>query len=147
MKKPKLIIKNKTKKQHLKFLKLENKDYSFGLSSIIFLLLCLIVLFLIIHGSIFLIFSPRARRITNLSKVYILSIESWNAYFVLHTAVVQTLFYNNTFKMWDGKLSTYDFYYDFRDFTKEYILNNLTTSIDYDLGNYTEKYVSDLTKV
>lgn len=131
----------------IKYLKIKSKDFSFEFSKISTLLFLILLVFILIHSVIYISFRPKKRRITNLSKTYILSVESWNAYYTLHTAVIETLFYNNTFKMWDGKLSTYDFYFKHKEFTKRYILDNFTESLEFDLGNYTEKYRGDLSTV
>lgn len=137
----------KDSKKNLKKIKLDKSSSPFGFSSILCQIIALMVFLMLIHGGFFLIFSPKLRRITNLSKIFIMSVESWNAYYTLHVAMIETLFYNNTIKMWDGELSSYDFYYQHREFTKEYILDNFTRSFEYDLGNFTEKYRSDMTTV
>lgn len=146
--KPRSVLKSqRDSKQKMKNIKLDKSTAAFGFSSIFCQIVALLLFCLSVHGGFYLSFSPKARRITNLSKVFILSVESWNAYYTLHAAMLETLFYNNTFRMWDGKLTTYDFYYEHREKTKEYILENITRSLDYDLGNFTDKYRSDMTKV
>lgn len=140
------MLKRKKRKKN-NTTKLSNLGFNFTLTNIHIQILIILLLLTIIQLLLSLIFQPKAHRITNLAKVYILSLESWNAYYILHAAVVETLLYNNTFSMWDGTLNTSDFYYKHRDFTKEYVLENISESLDYDLGRFTEKYRSDLTKV
>lgn len=123
------------------------KYFSFGLSSLWTQITLIIFFFLIIHMVFYFVFSTRAKRITNLSKVYNLSLETWNHYFILHTAVIQTLFYNNSFSMWGEEKKTYEFYYDYKKHVKEHVIENITESLDYDLGDFTEKYRSVMTTV
>lgn len=150
-KNPNEDILNKVKKQkkmnknHLK-VKIKTRNNSFNLSKI-FLSLCIMTIFLfMVHAFVYMIFSSRAKLITNLTKVNILSIELWNAYFILQTAVTETILYNNTVKMWNN-VDSESFYYEYREIIKNSIIKNLTESLEYDLGNMTQKYQNDLTIV
>lgn len=49
--------------------------------------------------------------------------------------------------MWEGEKNTYEFYYEYRDFVKNNLIQNITESLDYDLGDFTEKYRDIMTKV
>ena len=81
---------------------------------------------------------PRARKITNLLKVYIVSVEIWNSYATLNTIFINTLLWNSTVQFWgtDG-LSTYQV---MKSHIETNVLPNITESLDYDLGNYTDEW-------
>lgn len=141
------LLRSKKRHRRKNFTKIKEKSFSFEMSNLYSQLVLLLFIFLILQGTLYLIFLPKAKRVTNLSKIYILSLEAWNEYYILHTAVIETLLYNNTFSMWDGRKNTYEFYYDFRSFMKSNIIENITESLNYDLGSFTEKYRNVMTNV
>lgn len=138
--------KKRKKPKRAKTLKLGSKKFSFGLTILFTSTILAIILLSLAHAVEYFTFGPKAKRITNLAKVAILSIESWNGYWTLHTAMIETVFYNNTVKMWNN-VNSEELYYDYRKKIKNYIIENFTEALDYDLGNFTERFRDDLSTV
>lgn len=138
--------KKKSKRRDNRIKQSEETGFTFGFSSLILKLLVVSAMFVLLQLSIYLMLAPKAKRITNLSTVYVLSIESWNAFWVLQVAAVETILYNNTVTMFGG-VKSLDLYYEFRSFCQSYILDNYTRGLDYDLGSFTDQYRNTLTKV
>ena len=104
---------------------------------------------LLLAGSqtfLYLFLAPKAQRVLDLTKVYILGVESWNAIYILHNAFFETLLWNNTLNMW-GSGDSLSVYMKQRKYFKEKIIANFTDSLTYDLGNFTDSYRDALTKV
>lgn len=49
--------------------------------------------------------------------------------------------------MWEGEKNTYQFYYDYKHYVKGHVIQNISESLDYDLGDFTEKYRKVMTTV
>ena len=117
----------------------------FGASKQAFKLILILAVLICVQYCYFEVWRPMLRRIVNFCEVYILGIETWNAMFTIHTAFLQTVLWNNTVPFW-GTTSLEVFDLSKAHFM-ENVFNNYTRAMSYDLGNYTDKFVTGYTKV
>lgn len=119
---------------------------SFGLTSTFFKFITLFILLFSSQFSVYLMLAPDSKRVTNLMRVYISGVELWNCYDSAFTMFYDTVLFNNSVGIWDGK-KTLDGYNYFKEKIQERVLVNYTELLEVDLGNMTEGFRNTLTKV
>lgn len=123
-------------------IKIMQRKYTFGYLRVLIAIIASFALLLIYKIIIYKLHHGRSLRLEGLIHVYTLTIETWATFFQLHTAVIETIMWNNTLQMWDN--SSLVLFDELTDFTNDYIFANITKSLTYDLGNLTESYRSDI---
>lgn len=125
--------------------KITKGKHMFGFTRLSLIFLGIILLMTLIQGLYYWLVSPKADKVMNLLKVYILHIELWSSLATLHTAAFETILWNNTVPMWNTEsLRVYEMS---KDHLEQKVMANLTEALDYDLGNYTHKFRELMTKV
>lgn len=140
-------IKSKeNKKGRHKKTKISLEKYNFGLVRAICILCLLTFAILALNLGLHLYTKISADRVQNFVKIYLLGIEAWNALISLHCYFLEVVLWNNTVPTWGGQstLDTYNYFFEHID---KNVIPNYTLALDYDLGNFTEKYTYALTKV
>jgi len=84
-------------------------------------------------------------QLQNTLKVEILVVEAWGSFMNAQNALVKLILWNDTSNIW-GKSSSAAFE-EFQGYITQSLLANFTESLDYNLGNYTETYMSMMTSV
>lgn len=123
---------------------LENSN--FGLTWPIGFLCLLTFGILILNSGVHFTMRIYSNRIQNLIQVYLLGTEAWSSMVSAHAYFLEVVLWNNTVPTWGGQTSLETFQY-FYDHVQTKIFPNYTLTLDYDLGNFTEKYSYVLTKV
>lgn len=117
-------------------LKRGNHLFGFGRLSLIFL--AVILLTVLIQAIYYWMVSPKADKVMNLLKIYILHIELWSSLATVHTAAFETILWNNTVPMWNMEsLKVYELS---KEHLQHKVIDNLTEALEYDLGNYTGEF-------
>ena len=131
---------------HFNKVKISSKKYSFGYMSSCVRILGLILVFIAIQSFCYWLLYQRANLISNLMEVYILGVETYCVYLSAVSATVATVFYNNSVPGFGGK-TTMENYYHYDGLMQSYILDNYTSSLSLNLGNYTEEFRTAFTSV
>lgn len=116
--------------------------FTFGFIHILNRSIACLMLLLIVKLITFIIFLPKATRLTALAKTYIFSVQTWDSYFNMHDFAFQVILWNDTSPVWGG--SSLETFEHFQLFIKDNIIPNYTEALTYDLGNYTDKYKEDV---
>lgn len=125
--------------------KLFHNKNTFGFTKLVIAFLLTILLIISMQFTYFLILSPKGHKISNLVKVYILAVELWSSYATIHTVAFETILWNNTLPIWNtDSLGAYNILHDH---IKTNIIPNFTEALDYDMGNYSEIYINQISKV
>lgn len=125
--------------------KLYQKKNNFGFLRLLFVFSLAISLIISMQFVYYVILSPKGNKITNIVKVYILAVELWSAYASIHTFAFETILWNNTLPIWNtDSLSAYKI---MKKHIKMNIIPNFTEALEYDMGNYTDIYINQISKV
>lgn len=124
---------------------LQRKNFFFGFIKLLVIFLISIGLIIFFQLFYYWVLIPKGERLKNLVKVSILNTEIWSSFVLLHTFAFETILWNNTMPVWNTDSLT-----AFRmvmQHVKYNVLENITEALDYDLGNYTDIYVNQMSKV
>ena len=140
-----------SKRSHRKFrrkarLKVTYNGLNFGLASLGLKLAAILAFLMLIQIIYYFVWKPGVQRSINLMDVFILGIETWNSFFSLHSSWLSTIVYNNTLPYWAGKTSL-EVFDHFKNHVRENLIANYSRAVEYDLGNYTKKFVEGYTTV
>lgn len=116
----------------------DEKGLSFGLLPPLVYMLVSIALLSLIYICFFFLILPGSIKQLSMIETYTLIIETWNSYFSIHASMLQTLIWNNTSPMWS--MSSLEVFEHQTKHIRENLLPNLTRTLDYDLGNFTQLY-------
>lgn len=125
--------------------KITHSNNSFGFAKLITSLTFATLLIVFMQAAYYMILSPKALKITNLVKVYIIEVEIWSAFITIHTFAMQVLLWNNTVPTWNtDSLTAYEMQ---RSHIRGNLIPNFTEALDYNMGNYTEVFRNQISKV
>ena len=127
-------------------LKVTYNGLNFGLVNLGLKLGTILVFLIGIQLVYYTVWRPGVRRSINFMEIFLLGIETWNSYFNMHSSWLSTIVYNNTLPYWNGKTSM-QVYEHFKTHIRDNLLANYSRAVEYDLGNYTEKFVEAYTQV
>lgn len=128
------------------YLKIKSNDLQFGFNKIIRSFTLLLIFGMIIQVGYFLIIYPRSRKTTMLCKAYSLSVRTWSMYYYTLTVFTEIVIWNNTVETGTTR-STLEEYENSVKYIRESILLDITESLNYDLGDYSDNYSQILTQV
>jgi len=138
--------KSKRRKLGKIWLKVNFKGLNFNFTSVLMTLTVGTLMLVLVQLIYYLSLKPGATRVTNFTKIFILGAETWSAYTNLNTFFLATVLWNNSLPSWGG-MKPLDVYKFMRTHIKERIILNYTESLNYDLGNYTDKFREIYTSV
>lgn len=130
----------------LQKIKIDSSSQFFGLFKIVAGLLIVIALLILVQLAHYFILKPRETRTANLVKIWAIASEFWCSFVSMNVFFVETILFNNTGIGWHNK-STLETYTIIKDNLQKNVLDNITQSLTYDLGNFTEKWRSTMTQV
>ena len=117
-------------------IKLNLQDHYFGFIQLFILFAASICLMVVIQYLYYSIRAPQAYKITCILEVYILAIEYWNSHATLHAMFFGIIFWNNTSPVW--KTDGMEAYGMMKSHINKNVIANISRSVEYDLGNYTD---------
>lgn len=79
-------------------------------------------------------------------KVYVIASEMWCSLTSLNVFFIEYILFNNTAVGWHGK-SSLDTYNEIKGVLETRVMPNMTESLSYDLGNFTEIWQNGLSNV
>jgi len=141
-----VLFANKKASADIGYLKVSIEKINFGIKKVLYIFLGLLLLGCVVQFGYFLMLYPRARRITSLTKTYSLAISTWSSYYFAFTLFTETVFWNNTVPTGTGRTTLED-YRAAVEYIRSNVWENITESLSYDLGAYTENYSTILTTV
>jgi len=111
----------------------------FGVKKIIMRILLLLIGLCLVQFLHFYSIYPRSKRVTDLTKAYSLSVDTWSSYYRTLTLFTEVIAWNDTISGGYGELisSTFD---RSVEYIEQEILQNITESKTYDLGDFTQNY-------
>jgi len=143
----KSIIKSTNSKvgKQKNWIRVKFNRFDFGGSWLLCMMLILVLMLGVFQVCSSILIYPKISRGRNISSTYILNTEVWNSLFTLHCVFFNTIFWNNTVDYWGtDSLSTFT---KLSNYIKEEVVANISSTLDFDLGNYTESYRDVMTKV
>lgn len=126
--------------------KVKFSNTSFGLKPALCKFMVILVITTITQFGTYTMLYPQSKRISNLMKVFVVTVDCWSTYDSAWTMVYDTFLLNNSIEIWRGK-KTLDGYYYFKERTESSVIPRLTAALEYDLGNMTLGFQEALTKV
>lgn len=120
-------------------------SFYFGIEIVIFCWLFFVIAFIAIQLGFYLSVRSNSANLSNYVDTYVVGVELWNAIYVAHCSALNTIIWNNTHQYW-GQESLITFS-ERLDYLENFINGRLVSTLDYDLGNYTETWHNILTKV
>jgi len=130
---------------HMKYVKLDLSNALFGTHSIFLILIGYISLLCILQGVYYILVSNLNRPVVMIGDTYLMYNEAWSGFFTLHATFFNVLFWNNSSPFWE--MEALQAYEKQKIHVREQIIDNISRTLDYDLGNYTETYRDALSKV
>lgn len=130
---------NSSKHTITEMLRVVKHSPKFGLDTLIFKILILLLSFSFIQAVHFFAIYPRAQRVTYLTKAYSLSVDIWSSYYRTLTLFTEVIAWNNTIKGGKGE-PIFDTFKESVKYIENEILYNITESKKYDLGSFTQEY-------
>jgi len=119
-------------------IKLNHGRFTFGFSQILSNTIVCIFLLIFLEYIIYIVYSAGSRRISDLTKLYVATIQTWTGLYSLHNAAFQTLIWNNTSPIWDQpSLETYTI---LKDKISNELIPVYTEALSFDLGDFTSTY-------
>ena len=126
-------------------LRINLKGHYFGFLKLSLIFASTLSIVIIAHFAYYLILIPKAKRVTNLVKAYVCSVELWSSYATLHSLFFNVVFWNNTMPAWGTDALTA--YNSMKNHIYENVHKNLTDALEMDLGNYSETYINVMARV
>jgi len=127
-------------------LKISSKIPIFGVTRMLYWFAGLMIAFCIIQILHFISIYPNSKRVTDLTKAYSLSVDTWSGYYRVLTLFTEVIAWNNT--IYGGHdepiLETFE---SAVSYIENQILQNISDSTSYDLGTFTQEYNDLIFKV
>lgn len=126
--------------------KIQFSKTSFGFKPAIGKFILIFIITSLTQFSTYTMLYPQSKRISNLMKVFVATVDCWSTYDSAWTMVYDTFLLNNSIEIWEGK-RTLDGYYYFKERIESSVIPRHSAALDYDLGNMTLSFQEALTKV
>lgn len=127
------------------YVKLDLGGAYFGLTTPFCILVLLVSILCAFQGLYFYMVYKTNRPVVMIGDTYIMYSEAWSGFFTLHATFFNVMFWNNSSPFWE--MEALKAYEKQKDHVLNNIIQNISETMTYDLGNYTEKYRYALSKV